>query len=197
MSHFSGEVDKFQVGNLTVKIEYDEDPPNPRTDWDNLGTMVAFHKRYNLGDKTDYKEDHYESWDELRDAIEKNEDPAVILPLYLHDHSGLTMRTSDFGDRWDSGQVGFIFVSKKRAREEYKKLTAKNLGHAKKVLEGEVETYSDYLSGGVYGFVIEDEEADEELDALWGIYGLDYAKSEAKASAESILASRKKEKAAK
>lgn len=189
MSFYSGEVDKFQVGDLTVKIEVDQDPPHPRTEYDNLGTMVAFHRRYNLGDETDYKADHYESWEELKEAIEKNEDPAVILPLFLHDHSGLTMRTSDFGDRWDSGQVGFIFLSKKRAKEEYKKLTAKNLANAKKVLEGEVETYSDYLGGGVYGFVIEDEN-EEELDALWGMYGLSYAKEEAKRTAEEILKSR-------
>ena len=30
----------------------------------------------------------------------------VILPLYLHDHSGLTMNTSGFHCPWDSGQVG-------------------------------------------------------------------------------------------
>jgi hypothetical protein len=193
MSLYSGEVDKFQVGDLTVKIEYDQDPLNPRTEYDNLGTMVAFHRRYNLGDETDYKADDYQSWDELKEAIEKNEDPVVILPLFLHDHSGLTLRTSDFGDRWDSGQVGFIFLSKKRAKQEYKKLTAKNLDNAKQVLQGEVETYDEYLSGQVYGFVIEDEN-EEELDALWGMFGLKYAKEEAKRTAEEILKSREKSK---
>ena len=34
----------------------------------------------------------------------------AILPLYLYDHSGLTMSTNDFGDRWDSGCVGFIYM---------------------------------------------------------------------------------------
>jgi len=33
-----------------LKIEQDTDPMNPRTDWDNLGTMVCFHKLYDLGD---------------------------------------------------------------------------------------------------------------------------------------------------
>ena len=37
-----------------LKIVQDTDPESPRT-WDNLGTMVCFHKRYELGDKTDYR----------------------------------------------------------------------------------------------------------------------------------------------
>lgn len=184
------EAERFEVGDLTVKIVYDPDPPNPRSDWDHPGTtMVAFHRRYNLGDESEYKADHYESWQELKEAIEKNEDPAMILPLYLHDHTGLAMRTTDFGDRWDSGQVGWIFMTKDAARDEFGKLTKKSLDRVKKLLESEVDTYSDYLGGAVYGFVIEDAEG-EELDALWGIYDLKHAKGEAKATAESILKTR-------
>ena len=199
-SHWTGEVEKFKVDGLVVKIEYDPEPLNPRKEYDNLGTMVCFHRRYNLGDETDYRAEDYHSWDELREAIEKTEDPVVILPLYLHDHSGLTMRTSDFGDRWDSGQVGFIFLSRQKAKEEYKKLTKKNLKNAEEVLEGEVDTYDQYLSGQVYGFVIEkiireeDEEGEEEveeLESLWGIFGLKYAKEEARMTAESYIKKKK------
>lgn len=46
------------------------------------------------------------------------EDKVAILPLYLYDHSGLTMSTSDFGDRWDSGCVGFIYMDKDTAMKE-------------------------------------------------------------------------------
>ena len=34
-----------------LKIEQDADPLNPRTDWDNFGTMVCWHRNYNLGDE--------------------------------------------------------------------------------------------------------------------------------------------------
>ena len=42
----------------------------------------------------------------------------LMLPLYLYDHSGLAMSTESFSGRaphaeWDSGQVGWIYVSKK------------------------------------------------------------------------------------
>ena len=45
-----------------LKIEQDTDPMNPRTDWDNLGTMVCFHNRYDLGDKTDYRSKDYNGY---------------------------------------------------------------------------------------------------------------------------------------
>lgn len=35
----------------------------------------------------------------------------ITLPLYLMDHSGLAMQTTSFNDPWDSGQVGWIYVS--------------------------------------------------------------------------------------
>jgi len=39
---------------LKLEIEQDSSPESPRT-WDNLGTMVCFHKRYDLGDDNDYE----------------------------------------------------------------------------------------------------------------------------------------------
>jgi hypothetical protein len=34
----------------TIKVEYDEDAQNPRTEWDNVGVMCCWHSRYDLGD---------------------------------------------------------------------------------------------------------------------------------------------------
>ena len=99
-----------------LEIEQDSSPDSPRT-WDNLGTMVCFHKRYNLGDKTDYRSSDYDSWDELKQGIIENEGEVVILPLFLYDHSGITISTTPFSCNWDSGQVGFIFVSKHKIKK--------------------------------------------------------------------------------
>ena len=44
-------------------------------------------------------------------------DGYAMLPLYLYDHSGITMNTTGFNDRWDSGQVGFIYTTKDRVTE--------------------------------------------------------------------------------
>ena len=35
----------------------------------------------------------------------------IMMPLYLMDHSGLAMQTESFHDPWDSGQVGWIYVT--------------------------------------------------------------------------------------
>ena len=57
----------------------------------------------------------FKTRDDLLSAIEEN---YVILPLYLYDHGGITMRTSSFSDPWDSGQVGWIYASKQEFRNE-------------------------------------------------------------------------------
>jgi hypothetical protein len=34
-----------------IQVFIDEDPPNPRKEFDNFGHMICFHRRYDLGDK--------------------------------------------------------------------------------------------------------------------------------------------------
>ncbi len=46
-------VETKTIGKYLIEILNDEDPENPR-EWDNLGTMVCFHRHYNLGDKHNF-----------------------------------------------------------------------------------------------------------------------------------------------
>ena len=162
----------FKMNRLKL-VPYSS-PKSPR-DWDNLGTMICFHRRYDLGDKHNYSSDDYNSWEEMKQAIIKEENPAVILPLYMYDHSGISISTTPFSCRWDSGQIGFILVSKKKVLEEFggKIVTAKLKERIEKILEGEVETYSQYVEGDVYGFQIVDED-DNIVDSCYGFYGSDH-----------------------
>jgi hypothetical protein len=168
-----------------LEIEQDSSPESPRT-WDNLGTMVCFHKRYDLGDKTDYRSEDYDSWDELRQGIIDNEGEVFMLPLYLYDHSGITMSTRPFNCNWDSGQVGFIFVSKNKVKKEGIDET-KVLDY----LKGEVETYDQYLTGDVYGYRVYEVETcslghehKTLVDSCWGFYGEEYAEKEGRSLLE-------------
>lgn len=47
---------------------------------------------------------------------------AAWLPLWLYDHSGLSIscgdRTGQFADEWDSGQLGWAFITKKSVMEQ-------------------------------------------------------------------------------
>jgi len=144
------------VNGKTVEVIQDTDPQNPR-EWDNEGLMICFHGRYNLGDKTDYKQEDYESWAELAEAL-KADGYKSILPLYLIDHSGISMRTSGFNDRWDSGQVGFI-ASKEEGIEDN--------------LQVEVEIYDQYIQGDVYAVRVFHE--NEAYEYVGGFFSVDDA----------------------
>lgn len=156
-------------------LKHDNHADSPR-DWDNLGTMICFHNRYDLGDSHGYSSDDYSSWEQMEKDLIKKENTAVILPLYLYNHSRISISTKPFSCRWDSGQVGFILVSKEKALEEIggKIVTAKLKQKIEKQLEGEVETYAQFLEGDVYGFCIEDEDGNH-IDSCYGFYGSDFA----------------------
>lgn len=110
---------------------------------------------------------------------------AAILPLFLYDHSGITMNTSGFHCPWDSGRVGWIYMSKETALRELCAYTLDQNGErirvehqhegtpstwsyktqpltdetwearAEEALLGEVEVYDHYLRGAVYGYMLE------------------------------------------
>ena len=104
----------------------------------------------------------------------------VVLPLYLYDHSGITMSTGRFSCMWDSGQVGIIVCDKDTIEKEFAGCTDK----AEHALVSEVELYDDYLTGNVWGFIAEEREVEDgadldddedwiETDSCWGFYGSD------------------------
>jgi len=181
-----------RIGNYLIEIEQDMYPESPRM-WDNLGTIVCFHNRYTLGDKNDYDSDDYNGWDEMEKVIVKNEDTSVILPIFMYEHSGITINTTGFSCPWDSGKIGFTFVSKEKVRKEYgvKRISKKLLERITGILVNEVKTYDQYLTGDVYGFKISKisecnlgHEHTEELDSCCGFYGQDYCLKEAESMVE-------------
>lgn len=133
---------------------------NPRKCNNNVGTMWCWHRRYSLGDNYTSKYNHsdFSVWEEMKKEIMHREKAIAILPLYLHDHGDITMRTTSFNDAFDSGQVGFIFFRRNKIEElGYNRATKKAIEAACEILRGEVEDYDRYLRG-------EDEDEDEDYD---------------------------------
>ena len=100
----------------------------------------------------------------------------LMLPLYLYDHSGLAMSTESFSGRaphaeWDSGQVGWIYVSKEDALKEFDadKMTGAIRQKADALMRSEVAAYDSYLRGECYGFELY--KNGELSDSCWGFMG--------------------------
>ena len=159
----------------TVVIKRDKEPGNPRKDFDNLGTMVCFHKRYNLGDDPKdhgLRSDDFSGWGELEKHLWEELDAVVVLPLFLYDHSGITVSTSPFSCPWDSGQIGFMFITREMAIKEYSEdaCAPEQLTKIEQYLRNEVRTYDDYLTNNCWGYEVYDEHGDC-IDSCWGFLG--------------------------
>ena len=64
-----------------------------------------------------------------------------------------------------------MYLTKKDALRELGNCTEENWKErATECMEAEMKVYNCYISGDVYGFVIEDENG-EEVDSCWGFYG--------------------------
>lgn len=217
-------IEEIEYRGHTIKIYLDDAPESPR-EWDNLGTMLCSHKRYNLGDEQidDWYISHADSWEDALalyiwneyfisategtvpdraffdkmykvDAEDEwvyleyedvpNEEGMrllwnwmvqnmAFLPLYMYDHSGITINTTGFSCLWDSRQVGYIYVAPDKIKKEYGEVTPDTIKKAENVLRKEAEIYDDYVTGAVYGYSIDD----GDIGGCWGFYGYDFEKN--------------------
>lgn len=162
-----------------INIYYDSNADNPRS-WSNLGTIYTAHRRYRPEKEFDK---HFEIDAVFKDKIGDFRDSflqhTIALPLYLYDHSGITVSTTPFSCPWDSGFFGIIAVDVEKVKTEYRwtKLTKRRRTQIEELLQAEVKTLDDYFTGQVYGFTItsiNDEKT--ELDSCYGYFGEDGVK---------------------
>lgn len=139
-----------------VEIYLDPDPQNPR-DWDNLGTLAI----RQMGDEEPTTPPPNSIW----------------LPVYRYEHSCTLFNTTGFHCPWDSGQTGYIYVTKQQVREEYgvQRISPNLRSRIEHVLKSEVETFSKWANGEVYGFI-----NTETDDSCWGFYSIEEALDEAR-----------------
>lgn len=119
----------------------------------------------------------------IRDCMKLLEKKVVWLPLWIYEHSGITMscgeRTYPYNDMFDSSCAGWIVTVLSDFNEQNKAIAEQNM-------KLEVKEYDNYLTGEVYwytlyeqdGFVEDDvEESAEpnwvEIDSCGGFFGDD------------------------
>lgn len=201
--------DKFAITSTDGRkfhlvIEQDEFSQDPRCEEDNLGTMLCCNRHYQLGDCNSNHETEeqlaelcrkYGRTDEEIDNMLFNEEVQFLLeqedicglPLYITDHSGISMQTYRVCT-WDSSFVGLIFVDKQTFfAETCRKDDCDWKAEAKKILEAEIKTYSQFLEGDVQQYTLYEETIvtrknrdgkilseeiayDEMVDSMSGLY---------------------------
>jgi hypothetical protein len=169
-----------RIGDELLEIYQDPEPESPR-EWDNLGKIEMYHNRYNFPHEGGFKGDP----EGLTEYL-KNKEVAVYLPIYLYDHSGITISTGNqypFNDRWDAGKVGFIYATREDIKKNWgvKRVSKELIKRTTEGLENEIKTYDQYLRGEVYGFMLfkvskcdHGDEHKDHIDSCWGFYEMDY-----------------------
>ena len=131
-----------------VALESDIDIYRPEKH--HLFTLAHRHRNYVFGDDT------FRDLDELPDA-----DDVISLPVYMYDHSGITINTTGFSCPWDSGTVGVVYVYKDAAQQHGYTLDEAGIEQIKEALRAHVEMWDDYVSNNIWGWTVYEVDTDD------------------------------------
>lgn len=163
-------------GQLSYRLIPDENPENPCTEDDGyLSKVIIFHRRYDFGNCKDFA-----TPDAFSEFRQEHPEETLVWPLYMYDHSGITISLTPFSCPWDSGQVGWVWVPLAKARSEWAKLDGEALRERVfATVKAEMEVLDMYLRGECYGYEVTDEDGDV-VDSCFGYYGEKDAEDAAK-----------------
>ena len=183
------EYETIEKGNKILKIFYDGDTENPRS-WDNLTKFVLNHKKYGFPNELNINFEDFSSWEEVKNYLKKELKAVIIKPVSMYEHSGISLYLDKVLSSFDSGQLGFICVLEEDIKKEYGKVTKDTIKKAENVLNGEFETFKNYVEGEVFGFELykkvkvkitkeysktkketTTETEKQFIDSCWGFYG--------------------------
>lgn len=185
------QIESYEHDGYRIIIDTDDNAWDPR-DADNATVMVCWHRRYNLGDTNDEATEikakidgHDDYWHTNKRATAITRwlrifyGATVVQPLYLLDHSGISMSTSkspfDPGG-WDTSMVGFVFDTERT--REVTGVTEENVPEA---IEAEVRAYTTYLEGGYVMWTVLDHRGDV-IESGGGYESLSACKEDAEAN---------------
>jgi len=195
-------IEKYEHEGLIVSIYQDELAESPR-ECDNVGKMlIVTNDNYSspINETELTQEEIHElrcmaSKSDIEIALSKKFKNSVILPIYRYAHSGVWYNTTGFNNyplpqghvEFDTCHVGYIIATRQDILNNFgiKKITQEFRAKTEALLRGEVDEYSKWANGEVYGFVINDENSDN-LDSVWGFYDIKDCKKEAEESSEFI-----------
>ena len=172
----------FRQQGLKALVEPDEHASSPRDD-DNAGTLILF------ADKgADYGDAH--EWEDMSQFHQWWREYSVIggvcLALMERGDSTIACERVDtpeafnvFGPRYRYLGVAYMTV------EAMRREGMRDNDHAESVLRAEVEAFSQWRSGDVWGYTILDDDGCE-YESLWGMYGMEYCEAAARVAVSAI-----------
>lgn len=172
-------IDKKRIGKYEIRIGYDTDagsymdPAELSAPFEILYTNT----RYPLGTRWMGSEELSEYTKEIVEG------GGLVLPVFAHFHSGVSLSTGSFGDPWDFGKSGDIVLSKEDWDEHFPGYEKEHLLEA---MSATVDTHNKWVNGEVYYFEIVDRITGDEVDTCGGFF----SRKEAMAHAASDVTAR-------
>ena len=158
-------------------IEYDEGAFSPRGD-SNLGYFITQDRKYHSPDKEETLQSIIKETGDIannqnehiklikKQAKENNYNILAVYPVVKYEHSNISYSLGTMHG-FDCSNNGFYIITKESAKGIG--ITKKDF---KKVISQELETYTKYANGEVYGFTLYDKNG-EFVDSCWGFYNID------------------------
>jgi hypothetical protein len=160
---------------MKLRIVQDQDAQSPQEYGDDALFLVANHRDFYVPTEEQRKRQNKEGRRgpvDVQLEIDSHKKTHHVFLLEAYIHSGVVLalhKEGNFPDRqWDVSLLGAVFASKNEWRTR---------DAARKAVLGYIETWNQYLSGDVWGFIVEDDNGNH-LDSCWGFYGHDYAKQQ-------------------
>ena len=153
-------IEEKEYKKCKIEIGYDECAESP-VEWQ-ISRIVAWHPRYTIGQEYIPRDEvPSEGIDRLINSsgvmsVDHYSELMAYSSLYMYDHSGITISTSPFYCHWDSGQVGYVYITKKDAARN----KIKTEKEAMKIIEDDVQCYDRYIRGEIHYYCIYDQNGD-------------------------------------
>jgi len=158
-------IDEIERAGYVASIYHDEDAESPAS-WCNVGTLAYDTRSASCGDMPSYWRDYG-----LESLIPA--DATLCLPVYAYDdRNGTVLHVSD----WERAN-GWIYATDACACGCGSKHGMDSV-QLRAALESKLNVWQQWAQGDVYGVVVKSP-SNEEVDACWGFYGLEYAEEEA------------------
>lgn len=181
---------KTEVEKPKLVIKYDQDAESPRT-WSNLGYFITCEGKYNSPDEhaglielVKQTSEQAKDTDDHMELIKKeissgfigeHNKVLAIYPVYRYKHGNVSYKRGT-AHGFDYSNCGFYIVTDKTA-EEIGMQKGKYYGNRgfERMIDQELEQYTQWANGEVYGFELYDDNGNLE-DSCYGFYSIDEIK---------------------